>query len=163
MHCFWTKNTENSLLPPILGNRRQFQALTLQTEAAELTFCNELFGDIIWQCPRDSHLQKIFLLFKFEEIKWRLRTKFKYQARSLLALSGAQYFVLLWGVQNLPWFWNMLSESWFSDKAIWFAEVCVSAPDRCLESNGTDTIPNGQKAIFSLACLHGHKERCPVW
>lgn len=50
IHCgLKEKCKKNPLLPSILGNNRPFQAekpLTLQRAAVELTFFNELFGDI---------------------------------------------------------------------------------------------------------------------
>lgn len=51
IHCaLKEKYEENSLLPSVFGNNRPFQAkkpLALQTAEVELTFLNELFGDII--------------------------------------------------------------------------------------------------------------------
>lgn len=57
------KYEKNPLLPSVLENNRPFQAkkpLALQTAEVELTFLDELFGDITRQCPRDSYFEKYF-------------------------------------------------------------------------------------------------------
>lgn len=140
IHCaLKEKYKENSLLPSVLGNNRPFQAkkpLSLQTAEVELTFLNELFGDIIWQCQRDSYFVRYFCYLYLE------KGELKSQPRNLPLLFVACYFVLLWGVQNLLWHLSLLEylkfKMIFWKKNLIFRGLCFTL-HRCLESDGPDS------------------------
>lgn len=111
------KYKENPLLLSILGNNRPFQAkkpLTLQTAAVDLTFFNELFDNLTWQCPRDSYFEKYFCYLNLRKtLIWSQESPFSlWGSLTLFCFEACKIYF------DIPFLWNILSESWFFDKAI---------------------------------------------